>query len=82
MLDDPWRRENRDSSAFTHYEISFGTRYRTAMVYAVRKTASNAKINHKMISFTTDHYSFISIYKNQKLKLTLEKTHKKLKLRK
>ena len=64
MLDDLWRRQNRDSSAFTHYEISFGTRYRTAMVYADIKTASNAKINHNMISFTTDHYSAISIYKN------------------
>ena len=64
MLDDLWRRQNRDSSAFTHYEISFGTRYRTTMVYADIRTASNAKINHNMISFTTDHYSAISIYKN------------------
>ena len=59
-LEDLWRRENPDSSEFTRYDRSSGTRSRIDRIYTDIKTASNTKINHIMVSFT-DHYNAISI---------------------
>ena len=59
-LEDLWRRENPDSSEFTRYNRSFGTRSTIDRVYTDIKMASNTKINHIMVSFT-DHYNAIFI---------------------
>ena len=59
-LDDLWRRENPDSSEFTHCDRSSGARYRIDRIYADMKIANNTKINHIMVSFT-DHYHAIFI---------------------
>ena len=59
-LEDLWRRENQDSSEFTCYDRSFGTRSRIDRVYTDKKNASNTKINHLMVFFT-DHYYAISL---------------------
>ena len=59
-LEDLWRRENSDSSEFTHCDRSSGTRSRMDRVYTDIKIASNTKINHIMVSFT-DHYNAIFI---------------------
>ena len=59
-LEDPWRRENLDSSELTHYNILSGLRSRMDSVYTDIKKTNNTKINHIMISFT-DHYNAISI---------------------
>ena len=55
-LEDLWRRENPESSEFTRYDRSSGTRSRIDRVYTDIKMASNTKINHIMVSFT-DHYA-------------------------
>ena len=57
-LDDPWRRENPDSSEFTRYDRSSGTRSRIGRVYTDKKIASNTNINQIMVSFT-DHCNAI-----------------------
>ena len=62
-LDDLWRRKNLDSSEFTHYDSSSGTRPRIDRVYTDIKIASNTKINHIMVSFS-DHYNAIFIDRN------------------
>ena len=59
-FEDQWRRENPDSSEFTHYDRSSGTRSRIIRVYSDKKIASNIKINHTMVS-STNHYNAISI---------------------
>ena len=59
-LEDLWRRENPDSSEFTRYDRSSGTRSRIDRVYTDIKIASNTKINHIMLSFT-GHYNAIFI---------------------
>ena len=59
-LEDRWRRENADSSDFTHYNRSSGTRSTIDRVYNDIKMVSNTKINHIMVSFT-DHYDAIFI---------------------
>ena len=59
-LQDLWGRENPNSSEFTHYNRSSGTRSRIDRVYTDIKMASNTKINHIMVSFT-DHYNAIFI---------------------
>ena len=59
-LEDLWRRENPDSSEFTRYNRSSGTRSTIDRVYTDIKMASNTKINHIMVSFT-DHYNAIFI---------------------
>ena len=59
-LEDLWRRENPDSSVFTHYSRSSGTRSTIGRVYTDIKMASNTKINHIMLSFT-HHYNAIFI---------------------
>ena len=59
-LKDLWRRENPDSSEFTRYNRSSGTRSTIDRVYTDIKMASNTKINHIMVSFT-DHYNAIFI---------------------
>ena len=59
-LDDLWRRENPDSSEFTRYDRSSGTRSSLGRIYIDINIANNTKINHLMISFT-DHYNAISI---------------------
>ena len=59
-LEDLWRRENPDSSEFTHYNSSSGTRPTIDRAYTDIKMASNIKINHIMVSFT-DHYNAIFI---------------------
>ena len=53
-LEDLWRRKNPDSSKFTHYDRSYGTRSRIDRIYTDIKIASITKINHIMVSFT-DH---------------------------
>ena len=53
-LEDLWRRENPDSSDFTRYNRSSGTRSTTNRVYTDIKMARNIKMNHIMVSFT-DH---------------------------
>ena len=52
-------RESPDSSEFTHYDRSSGTRSGINRVYADIKFANNTKINHIMASFS-DHYNAIS----------------------
>ena len=59
-LEDLWRRENPDSSEFSHYNKSSGTRSRIGMVYIDVRIANNTKINHIMAPFT-DHYNDISL---------------------
>ena len=59
-LEDLWRRKNLDSSEFTCYDRSSGTRSRIDWVYTDIKIASNTKINHIMVSFT-DQYNAIFI---------------------
>ena len=59
-LEDQWRRENPDSSEFTSYDRSSGTRSRIDRVYNDIKPASNTNINHVMVSFV-DHYNAIFI---------------------
>ena len=75
-----WRRENPDSSEFTHYDTSSGTRSRIDRVYADIKFASNTKINHIMVYFT-EHYNSICINRNQKLKFKVENIYGKLELK-
>ena len=60
VLEDIWGRENPDSSEFTHYNRSSGTRSRIDRVYTDIKTANSTKINHMMVSFT-DHYNATSL---------------------
>ena len=55
-----WRRENLDSSEFTHNDKSSGTRFRTDRIYTDIKIANNTKIKHIMVSFT-DHYNALSL---------------------
>ena len=57
-LEDLWRRENPDSSEFTSYDRSSGTRSSIDMIYTDIKIASNTKINHIVVS-STDHYNAI-----------------------
>ena len=59
-LEDLWKRENPDSSGFTHYNRSSGTRSSIERVYTDIKIAGNTKINHIMVSFA-DHYNVIFI---------------------
>ena len=59
-LEDLWRRENLDSSEFTRYNRSSGTRSTIDRVYTDIKIASNANIYHIMVSLT-DHYNAIFI---------------------
>ena len=59
-LDDLWRRENPDSSEFTSYDKSSGTRSMIERVYTDINIASNTKNNDIMVSFT-DHYNAIFI---------------------
>ena len=57
-LEDLWRRENSDSSEFTRYNRSSGTRSTIERVCPDIKMARNTKVNHIMVSFT-DHYNVI-----------------------
>ena len=61
--EDLWRRESPDSSGFTCYNRSSGTRSIIDRVFSVIKMASNTNINHIMLSFT-DYYNgiFIDIF--------------------
>ena len=59
-LEDLWRRQNPDSSEFTRYNRSSGTRSTIDRAYTDIKMARNTKINHIMVSFT-DHYNAIFI---------------------
>ena len=54
-LEDLWRRENPDSSEFSHYNRSSGTRSTIDRVSIDIKMGSNTKINHIMVSFTDYH---------------------------
>ena len=54
-LEDLWRKENPDSSDFTRYNRSSGTRSRIDWVYNDTKIACNTKINHIMVSFPGDY---------------------------
>ena len=57
-LEDLWRRENPDSSEFTRYDRSSGTRSRIDRVCTDIKIINNTKINDIMVYFT-DHYNAI-----------------------
>ena len=59
-LKDLLKRENPDSSKFTHYDKSSGTRPMIDRVYTDTKIANNTKINYTMVSFT-DHYNAIYV---------------------
>ena len=59
-LEDLWRRENPETSEFTRYDRSSGTRSRIDRVYTDKKIANNTKITHNMISFS-DHYNALII---------------------
>ena len=59
-LEELWRRENPDSSEFTRYDRSSGTRSKIDRVYTKIKIVNNSNINHIMVSFT-DHYNAISL---------------------
>lgn len=59
-LEDPWRRENLDTSEFTRYDRSSSTRSRIDRVYTDVKITNNTKLKHEMISFA-DHYNAIPI---------------------
>ena len=50
-LEDLWRKNNLDSSEFTHYNRSSGIRSTIDRIYADIKIAINTKINHIMVSF-------------------------------
>ena len=68
-LEDLRRKENSDSSEFTRYDRSSGTRSRIDRIYAHIKIANNTKVNHIMVSFT-DHYDEISLERlSSKIKL-------------
>ena len=56
--EDLWRRKDPNSSAFTHYDRSSGTRPRIDRVYTNIKITNNKKINYMRVSFT-DHYNTI-----------------------
>ena len=58
-LEDLWRRENPDSSEFTHYDRSPDTSSGKDRFFTYIKIANNTKINQIMVSFT-DHYNAIS----------------------
>ena len=49
-----------DSSEFARYDRPSGTRSGIDRAYIDIRTASNTKINHKMVS-STDYYNAISI---------------------
>ena len=55
-LKDLLRKEYLNSSEFTHYDRSPGTRSRIDSLYTDIKIANNIKINHIMVSLT-DHYT-------------------------
>ena len=59
-LEDLWRRKNPDSSEFTRYNRSSGTRSTIVRVYIDIEMASNTNINNIMVCFT-DHYNAIFI---------------------
>ena len=59
-LDYPMRRKNPDTSEFTRYDRSSGTRSRIDRVYTDIKVPNNTNINHKIVSFT-DYYNAISL---------------------
>ena len=59
-LENLWRREKPDSSEFTRYNRSSGTKSTIDRVYTDIKMASNTKSNNIMVSFT-DHYNAIFI---------------------
>ena len=59
-LEDLWRRDSPDSSAFTCYNRSSGTRSTIDRGYTDIKMTSNTKINHIMVPFT-DYYNAIFI---------------------
>ena len=60
-LEDLWRRENPDSFEFTHYDRSSCKTHRIDRVFIDIKIGINTKINHIMVSFTTDDYNAIRI---------------------
>ena len=51
-LEDLWKTENPDSSEFTRYNRSFGTKSTIDRIYPDIKMASNTKMNHILVSFT------------------------------
>ena len=68
-LKDLWRRENPDSSEFTRYNRSSGTRSTIYRVYTDIKMASNIKINHIVVSFTDHDMLFLLTDSPQKSKI-------------
>ena len=56
-------KDNLDSSEFTHYDRSSGSRSRKRKVYTDIELAVNTKINHIRVFFT-DHCNVISIDRN------------------
>ena len=60
VLQDIRRRKKPDSSEFTLYDRSSGTRSRIDWVYTDIKIANKIKIDHIMVSFN-DHHNAISL---------------------
>ena len=59
-LEDLGRRDNPDSSEFTYYNRSSGTRSRRDRFYTDIKNAINTNINRIVVSFF-EHYNIISL---------------------
>ena len=57
-INDLWRRQNPDSSEFTHFDRSSGTNSWIGRCYTDIKIASNTKNNHIMI-YLNDHFNAI-----------------------
>ena len=57
--EDLWRRENQDSSKFTHFNRSPGARSRIDSVFTDIRIVNNTKINN-MVSYA-NHYDAISV---------------------
>ena len=72
-LADLWIKENPNSSKFTRYNRSSGTRSRMDRVYIDIKIANSLKINDIMLSFT-NHYNAISLNRLS-LKTKIGKIH-------
>ena len=72
-LADLWIKQNPNSSKFTRYNRSSGTRSRMDRVYIDIKIANSLKINDIMLSFT-NHYNAISLNRLS-LKTKIVKIH-------
>ena len=68
-LEDLWKKKNPDSSGFTSYDRSSGTRSGIDGVYTDIKIANNTNINHIMVSFTDDYNAIFIDTFSSKIKI-------------